>query len=96
MEKDDKKATTPEPIQTNQPGTRTRKVSQGDVTDGTTPSEKRSHSINDRVTSRISKEASELISLAEQNGTTAEQTVREYLKSFSKEEQLMILKQLQV
>ncbi|MEZ4897219.1 MAG: polyphosphate kinase 2 [Saprospiraceae bacterium] len=73
----------------------TRKVSMGDVTSGTTPAQKRNHSINDRVQSRISKEASELVSLAHENGELAGKTVRDYLSNFSKEEQLMILQQLQ-
>ena len=77
----------------------TRKVAMGDVTDGITPGEKKMHTVNDRVHARISKQAGELVSLASQNGHPDEasirQSVREYLKSFSKEEQLLILRQLQ-
>lgn len=74
---------------------KTRKTTQGDVIGGQGDAQKKNNTVGKKISARVSKQASELERLAEANRKDISNVVREYLLNFSREEQLLILEQLQ-
>lgn len=72
----------------------TRPVEEGDVTGGNTPTEARTNKVNQRISAKISKEASALEDIMNQTEADKKNIAEEYLKSFPPEERKLILKSL--